>query len=85
MWIACCKENRDVTMWIACYKENRDVTMWIACYKYKPEQERSSSSSRSSDGNFSLPDEGGSTSQVPQATVKLAGYGSVVWPDSIFE
>ena len=42
----------------------------------------SSSSSRSSDGNSSLLDEGGSASQVPQATVELAGYGSVVWPDS---
>ena len=45
----------------------------------------SSSSSRSSDGNFSLFDEGGSTSQVNQATVELAGYGSVVWPDSLSE
>ena len=45
----------------------------------------SSSSSRSSDGNFSLPDEGGSASQVPQAFVQLAGYGSVVWPDSLSE
>ena len=33
----------------------------------------SSSSSRSSDGNSSLPDEGGSASQVPQASVQLAG------------
>ena len=40
----------------------------------------SSSSSRSSDGNSSLLDEGGSASQVPQASVELAGYGSVVWP-----
>ena len=45
----------------------------------------SSSSSRSSDGNSSLPDEGGSASQVPQASVQLAGYGSVVWPDSLSE
>ena len=43
------------------------------------------SSSRSSDGNSSLPDEGGSASQVPQASVQLAGYGSVVWPDSLSE
>ena len=28
-----------------------------------------------------LLDEGGSASQVPQATVELAGYGSVVWPE----
>ena len=44
-----------------------------------------SSSSRSSDGNSSLFDEGGSASQVPQATVELAGYGSVLWPDSLSE
>ena len=43
------------------------------------------SSSRSSDGNSSLLDEGGSASQVPQATEKLAGYGSRVWPDSLSE
>ena len=45
----------------------------------------SSSSSRSSNGNSSLPDEGGSASQVPQASVQLVGYGSVVWPDSLSE
>ena len=45
----------------------------------------SSSSSSLSDGNSSLLNEGGSTSQVPQATVELAGYGSVVWPDSLSE
>ena len=45
----------------------------------------SSSSSRSSDGNSGLLDEGGSASQVPQATVKLLGYESVVWPDSLSE
>ena len=45
----------------------------------------SSSSSRSSDGNSGLLDEGGSASQVPQATVKLSGYESVVWPDSLSE
>ena len=39
-----------------------------------------SSSSRSSDGNSSLFDEGSSASQVPQATLELAGYGSVIWP-----
>ena len=43
------------------------------------------SSSSSSDGNSSLLDEGGSASQVPQASVQLAGYGSVVWPDSLSE
>ena len=42
-----------------------------------------SSSSRTSDGNTSLLDEGGSALQVPQATVELVGYGSVVWPDSL--
>ena len=42
-------------------------------------------SSRSSDGNSSLLDEGGSASQVPQATLELAGYGNVVWPDSLSE
>ena len=44
-----------------------------------------SGSSRSSDGNSSLLDEGGSASQVPQASVQLAGYGSVVWPHSLSE
>ena len=44
-----------------------------------------SSSSRLSDGNSSLLDEGGSASQVPHASVQLAGYGSVVWPDSLSE
>ena len=28
---------------------------------------------------------GGSASQVPQVSVQLAGYGSVVWPDSLSE
>ena len=42
-----------------------------------------SSSSRSSDGNSSLLNEGGSASQVPQASVVLAVYESVVWPDSL--
>ena len=41
-----------------------------------------SSSSHSSDGNSSLLDE---ASQVPQATIGLAGYESVVWPDSLSE
>ena len=45
----------------------------------------SSASSRSSDGNSTLLDEGGSASQVPQATVDFAGYGSVVWSDSLSE
>ena len=44
-----------------------------------------SSSSRSTDGNSSLLNEGGSASQVPQASVELAGHGSVVWPDSLSE
>ena len=43
------------------------------------------SSSRLSDGNSSLLNEGGRASQVPQASVELAGYGSVVWPDSLSE
>ena len=38
-----------------------------------------------SDGDSSLLDEGGSASQVPQAFVQLAGYRSVVWPDSLSE
>ena len=29
--------------------------------------------------------EGGSASQVPQASIELAGYGSAVWPDSLSE
>ena len=45
----------------------------------------SSSSSRSSDGNSSLLNEGGSASQVPQASVELQGHGSVIWPDSLSE
>ena len=44
-----------------------------------------SSSSRLSEGNSSLLDEGVSTSQVPHAAVELAGWGSVVWPDSLSE
>ena len=44
-----------------------------------------SSSSRSSDGNSSLPIEGGSTLQVPRVSIELVGYGSVVWPDSLSE
>ena len=44
-----------------------------------------SSSSRSSEGKSSLLDGVGSGSQVPQAIVQLAGYGSVVWPDSLSE
>ena len=46
---------------------------------------KNDSSSRLSDGNSSLLDEGGSASQVPQATVELAGYGSIFWPDSLSE
>ena len=42
-------------------------------------------SSRSSDGNSSLLDEGDSASQVPQASVELVGYGRVIWPDSLSE
>ena len=42
------------------------------------------SSSRSSDGNSSLLDEGRSASQILQATAKLVvGFGSVVWPGSL--
>ena len=44
-----------------------------------------SSSFRSSDGNSSLLHEGDSASQIPQATVELAGYRSVIWPDSLPE
>ena len=44
-----------------------------------------SSSSRSSDVDSNLLDEGGSASQAPRASVELAGYGSVVWPDSLSE
>ena len=43
------------------------------------------SSSRSSDGNSSLLSEGGSASQAPQVSVELAGYVSVVSPDSLSE
>ena len=42
----------------------------------------SSSFSRSSHGNSSLLNEGGNALQVPQATIELAGSGSVVWPYS---
>ena len=45
----------------------------------------SSSSSPLSDGNSGLLNEGGSASQVPQTTIELVGYGSVVWPDSLSE
>ena len=55
--------------------------MKVAVHRRSPR----SSSSRSSDGNSSLPDEGGSALQVPQASVELAGYGRVVWPDSLSE
>ena len=44
-----------------------------------------SSSSRLSDGNSSLLDEGINRSYVPQATVELAGCESLVWPDFLFE
>ena len=61
----------------------------VLCVQVEHKESRkvqfSSCSSRSSDGNSSLLDEGGSTSRVPQATVELAGYGSVVWPDSLSE
>ena len=50
-----------------------------------PRLDKTSSSSRSSDGNPSLLDEGGSASHDPQASVELAGYGSVAWPDSLSE
>ena len=55
------------------------------CTASSPSSSPSSSSFHSSGGNSSLLDEGGSASQVPQATVELAGYGSVVWPDSLSE
>ena len=42
-----------------------------------------SSSSNWSNGNSSLLNEDGSALYVPQATVELAGYGIVVWPDSL--
>ena len=51
----------------------------------RPSSSSSSSSSRSSDGNSSLLNEGGSASQVPQASVELAVYWSVVWPYSLSE
>ena len=67
-----------------------EVSMCAICPSHLRHQDRrmgysDSSSSRSSDGHSSLPDEGGSASQVPQASVQLAGYGSVVWPDSLSE
>ena len=43
----------------------------------------SSSSSRSSDGNSSHPDEGCSASQVPQATVELAVYHPWCWSERL--
>ena len=46
---------------------------WVCSVYKKACNGDSSSSSRSSDGNSSLPDEGGSASQVPQASVQLAG------------
>ena len=55
------------------------------CSQGNPHTVLRSSSSRSSGGNSSLLNEGGSASQVPQASVQLAGYGSVVWPDSLSE
>ena len=68
------------------YPEKTLTTSFRKCHigLLKPE-DSSSSSSRSSNGNSSLPDEGGSASQVPQASVQLAGYRSVVWPDSLSE
>ena len=41
-------------------------------------KELNSSSSRSSDGNSSLLNEGGSASQVPQASIEHVGCGSVI-------
>ena len=58
---------------------------WAHLILSQPSVVRSSSCCRSSDGNSSLLDEGGSASQVPQPSVQLAGYGSVVWPDSLSE
>ena len=62
--------------------------LYINCYRMFSILTRTvlqRSSSRSSDGNSSLLDEGSSASQVPQASVQLAGYGSVVWPDFLSE
>ena len=57
------------------------------CFNYTKQQKKSffSSFSRSSDRCSSLLDESGSASKVPQASVELVGYGSVVWPDSLSE
>ena len=57
----------DVAEWMSdsTLNMNNDKTELIAI--------GTSSSSRSSDGNSSLPDEGGSALQVPQASVQLAG------------
>ena len=63
---------------VLCVWKDAGVLIFLTCCL-------KSSSSRSSDGNSSLLDEGVSASQVPQASVQLAGYGSVVWPDSLSE
>ena len=55
-------------------KHNRDSTLCLC-------EGCSSSSSCPSDGNSGLLDEGGSASQVPQASIELAGCRSVVWPE----
>ena len=62
------------------------VEAFLVVSQNKPKMtQKGTSSSRSSDGNSSLPDEGGSALQVPQASVQLAGYRCVVWPDSLSE
>ena len=59
--------------------KNLSYVIRILLLTHEPDSTlKSSSSSRPSDGNSSLLDEGGSASQVPQASVQLAGYGSVV-------
>ena len=79
-WTKHCKEKEEIkrtTMQKMARQHNKEGGNHM-----KQESNRQkTSSSRSSDGNPSLLDEGGSASQVPQ----LAGYGSVVWPDSLPE
>ena len=62
------------------------VGLLVACSMFGRRQSLSQgSSSRLSDGNSGLLDEGGSASQVPEATLELASYGSVVRPDFLSE
>ena len=86
-------ENLELRLSVRLLSFDSDTKGRLCCRVYKRTANRTwqttlldtSSSSPSSDGNSSLPDEGGSASQVPQASVELAGYGSVVWPDSLSE